>query len=257
MRMTGNTMLITGGGSGIGRGLAEAFHGLGNRVVIAGRTLEKLEAVAQANPGMEAVRLDVGDAAAVKAFASTARERWPGLDVVINNAGMMAVEDLKTDAVGVAEATVGVNLLGTIRLTAALMPQLLGQAHAAVITVTSGLGFVPMAMNPAYSASKAAVHAWTVALRHQLRDTAVEVVELIPPYVQTTLNGAYQAEDPEAMPLADYVAEVMQILGDEPGVEEVVVARCRFLRDAAAEGRFDTAFAAVQALGERRREAMG
>ena len=157
MNVRDNTILITGGASGIGRGLAEAFHGLGNQVIIAGRRQDALDEVTAANPGMESMRLDIADPADVAAFAAQATARFPSLNVLINNAGIMQPEDIVTapNYLDVAERTIGTNLLGPIRLTAALLPHLRAQPRAAVLTVSSGLAFVPMAATPTYSATKA------------------------------------------------------------------------------------------------------
>ena len=206
MRTAGNTMLITGGGSGIGRALAEAFHAKGNQVVIAGRRRALLDEVAAAHPGMQAVALDVGDASAIERVARQLRSTYPALNVVVHSAGIMRPESIQGGALGDAEATVATNLLGPIRLNAALLPLLEAQPRATIMTVSSGLAFVPMATTPTYGATKAAIHSYTQSLRYQLRHTSVEVLELIPPYVQTELMGPGQALDPNAMPLAEFIA---------------------------------------------------
>lgn len=243
MNITGNTILITGGGSGIGRALAEALHAKGNTVIIAGRRAASLEAVTRANPGMAALTLDIQDAPSIEAFAREAVERFPALNVVIHNAGIMRPE--KRIDLATAEETIATNLLGPIRLTAALLPHLLTRPHASIVTVSSGLAFVPLATTPTYSATKAAIHSWSMALRQQLRDTSVEVVEIAPPYVQTELLGPQQATDPDAMPLADFTAEVMAILEDAPASGEVIVERCKPLRFAEENGNFAGVFAMV------------
>ena len=237
MEMTGNTMLITGGGSGIGRGLAERFGKLGNHVVIAGRRRETLEEVVRANPGMAAVTMDVGDAESVKAATKEIEERFPKLSVVIHNAGIMRPENLQglAEETPEAAAMVATNLLGPMHLTAALLPLLKKQGKSTVMTVTSGLAFVPLAMTPTYCATKAGLHSWTESLRWQLRGTGVEVVELIPPYVQTELMGPAQKVDPRAMPLQEFLDEVMGILAHGK-VAEVGVERVKGMRFA-AEGR--------------------
>lgn len=245
MHITGNTILITGGGSGIGRALAEALHAKGNTVIIAGRREHVLDEVTQANPGMESMLLDIQDKADIAAFAREAVTRFPALNVVINNAGIMKPEQQLDLAI--AEETIATNLLGPIRLTAALLPHLLAQPHASVVTVSSGLAFVPLAATPTYSATKAAIHSWSMALRHQLKDTSVEVVEIAPPYVQTELLGAHQLTDPDAMPLAEFTSEVMAILEAAPTSGEVIVERCQPLRFAAETGNFAGVFAMVNA----------
>jgi uncharacterized oxidoreductase len=142
----------------------------------------------------------------------------------------MRPEDLRTGGTADAEATITTNLLGPIRLTAALLPQLLAQPRTAIITVSSGLGFVPMAMTPTYCATKAAIHSYTQSLRYQLTNTSVQVLELIPPYVQTELMGAGQANDPRAMPLDQFISETMNILKTTPDATETCVERVDPLR---------------------------
>jgi len=244
MKMTQNTILITGGGSGLGRGLAEAFHALGNQIVIAGRAQNKLDAVTAANPGMESLTVDMADAGSIRTFAAQVTRDHPQLNVLINMAGVMHAENLldQPDPPADAEATIATNLLGPIRLTAALMPALLRQPHAAVMNVSSGLAFVPLAMTPTYCATKAAIHSYTESLRYQLKDTSVQVLELVPPYVQTGLMGEHQANDPMAMPLADFIAETMSIFTTSPDAAEVCVERVKPLRFAGAGGDYDGFF---------------
>jgi uncharacterized oxidoreductase len=254
MEMTNNTILITGGGSGIGRALAEAFHNEGNQVVIAGRRKEALESAIAANPGMKAVTLDIGSAEAIRNFAEQLKADFPALNVVIHNAGIMKPESLQSCMTADAEAIITTNLLGPIRLTAALLPLLMAQSKAAIMTVSSGLAFVPMAMTPTYCATKAAIHSYTQSLRYQLRDTSIQVLELIPPYVQTELMGTRQASDPRAMPLKDFIAETIKILKTSPQVTEICVERVDPLRNAEANGgyaeffqKFNDGMAAAQA----------
>lgn len=200
MQLSGNTILITGGGSGIGRGLAEALHKEGNQVVIAGRRKQALDETTAANPGMKSLTVDMQDAASIRGFAARAVSEFPALNVLINNAGIMRPEKLLEQSPDVpdAEAIVTTNLLGPIRLTAALLPHLHKQSQAAIMNVSSGLAYLPLALTPTYCATKAAIHSYTQSLRYQLRTTNIEVLELAPPYVQTDLMGG--AEDPRACP---------------------------------------------------------
>jgi uncharacterized oxidoreductase len=249
MKLTNNTILITGGGSGIGRGLAEAFHALGNKVIIAGRRQSALEETTDANPGMASVTLDITNPAAIQAFAHEVTELHPALNVLINNAGISRLEDLKTkpENQDTAEAMITTNLLGPIRLTAALLPHLRKQSRATIINVTSGLAFVPLPIAPTYSATKAALHSYTESLRLQFKDTPLEFLEIIPPYVQTELGGPAQAADPRAMPLKDYIAETMEILKSQPEAHENCVEKVKPLRFAEATGTFDKM---LQMLGQ-------
>ena len=244
MQTTGNTILITGGGSGIGRGLAEAFHNAGNQVIISGRRKAALDEVTAANPGMVSLTVDMTDKADIVRFAAEVIERYPALNAVINNAGIMVDEDVLAapDYLDIAEATIATNLLGPIRLTAALIPHLLQQARATIMTVSSGLAFVPKASTPTYSATKAAIHSYTQSLRYQLRNTAVDVIEIAPPYVQTTLQGEQQANDPNAMPLDAYIAETMQLLAGSPENGEVLVQRVHRQRFAEQSGNAAAVF---------------
>jgi uncharacterized oxidoreductase len=246
MKMTGNTMLITGGGSGIGRALAEAFHKLGNQVIIAGRRKDALDSVTAANPGMKSAVLDVQDTAKLKNFKAQIAEQYPSLNVLINNAGVMKAENLKepSEDMADAETTVAINLLAPIHLTAALLPLLKKQDHATIMTVSSGLAFLPLAMAPTYCATKAAIHSYTQSLRYQLRDTKVGVLELVPPYLATELMGEQQAQDPHAMPLGEFITEVMDILRTQPEGTEICVKRVYPLRYAAEQGqaKYEEAF---------------
>lgn len=241
MQPTGNTILITGGGTGIGRGLAEAFHKAGNHILLAGRRASVLEDTVRANPGMRAMPFDIANPDDFQRFVAEVNAEFPALNVLINNAGIMQNENLKAgvEDLSIAEQTVAINLLGTMRLTAALMPQLLAQPAATIMTVSSGLAFLPIFPNPSYCATKAAIHSWTQSLRYQLRDTAIEVLELVPPYVQTELTGPFQAQDPNAMPLAEYLQETLELLKTPPPSGEILVERVRSRRFAERDGTYD------------------
>jgi len=233
MNLTGNTILITGGGSGIGRALAEHLQQRDNQVILAGRRQSALDAVTAANPGMRSIVLDVADPAAIRSAALRLTGEFPALNVLVNNAGIMRPENLLKAATADAEAIVATNLLGPIRLAAVLLPHLIQQPSAAILNVSSGLAFVPLAYTPTYCATKAAIHSYTQSLRYQLQHTAIKVIEIVPPWVATELMGPTPA-DPRAMPLADFIAETMQLLSTD--AEEICVERVLPLRRAAANG---------------------
>ena len=228
MKLTDNTIFITGGGSGIGRGLAEALHGLGNRVIIGGRRRSQLKAVIAANPGMLATEIDVADPSSIRRVSAELIAEHPTLNVLINNAGIM----LGDDAAGAldedtATSQIEINLLGSIRLTAALIAHLKRQPRATVVYNSSVLGFTPLAPFAVYSATKAALHSYAMAQRFALRDTNVKVQELVPPWVGTGLFGS--ADDPHAMPLDRFIAESLTGLATD--AEEIVVDAARQNRD--------------------------
>jgi uncharacterized oxidoreductase len=242
MKLSENTILITGGGSGIGRALAEKFQGSGNKVIITGRNKEKLDAVITQNPGMEARVLDIADGDAILKFAEDRKKEYPDLNVVIHNAGIMDTEKIGVTDISVAEQQVVTNLLGPIRLNSALLAGLLEKEESTIMTVTSGLAFMPLSLNPTYSATKAAIHSYTESLRYQLKDSTVQVIELVPPYVRTGLTGERQASDPMAMPLEDFISEVWTILEKNPKVNEVLVERVGMQRTAASSGEYDARY---------------
>lgn len=246
MKMTANTILVTGGGGGIGRALAERWHDRGNRVIVAGRRRELLDEVTGGRAGMVALELDVANAGSIAAGVAEIADHHPELNVLVNNAGISRPEDLTAQVwdMDTAEATIATKLTGVLRLTGALLPSLRRQPNAAVMTTTSGLAHIPLANHPTYSATKAFLHSWIQSLRHQLRGTGVEVLELTPPYVQTELGGPRQLTDPRAMPLDDYADEVMRLLetGDTPE-GEVLVQRVLGYRRAARDGRYAATFA--------------
>ncbi|WP_296262752.1 MULTISPECIES: SDR family oxidoreductase [unclassified Pseudomonas] len=245
MKITGNTILITGAGSGIGRALAQEFHSLGNKLIITGRRKHKLDEVLAANPGMIAYELDVQDRVAVSDFARMITAHHPTLNVVINNAGIMLQEDLSEgeSALDQLDAMVQTNFLGPVRLNAALIQHLLTQIEATIINVGSGLAHVPLTLVPNYCATKAAIHSYTQSLRHQLRNSPIEVVEIIPPAVHTGLLGLDQPA-PHEMPLPVFIAEVMALFHQQPTPQEICVENVGPLRHAES-GDYGAVFAQV------------
>jgi uncharacterized oxidoreductase len=249
MQLTGNTILVTGGGSGIGRGLAESLHQLGNQIIISGRRSDALASTTKANPGIVSLPLDVNDPEAIRAFAARVTAEYPSLNILINNAGIMKGENLRDLPSGLddSEAVITTNLLGPIRLTAALLPHLQKQTHATIINVSSGLGFVPLPVTPTYSATKAALHSYTISLRVQLAETLVEVIEIIPPAVATDLTPG-RTPNERMMSLPDYIEQTMQILKTQPTPSEICVEHVKFLRFAEAQGNFDKALQMLSAV---------
>ncbi|MFI6409329.1 SDR family oxidoreductase [Streptomyces sp. NPDC050548] len=249
MKMTGNTILITGGTSGIGLGLALRLHEAGNKVIVAGRRKELLDEITAEHPGIDALVLDVTDPDSIARVRETVAASYPELNVLVNNAGIMLRENLLDPAsLPVAEDHVTVNLLGTIRVTYAFLPQLVGKPDAAVVNVTSALAFVPLPITPTYNATKAALHSFSESLRVQLAqaDAGVQVIEVAPPGVRTTLLG--QQDDENSMPLDEFLDETLGILRDKPDAKELVVERARFVRDAEANGSYDNVLAILSGV---------
>jgi uncharacterized oxidoreductase len=229
MRMDGNTIFITGGGEGIGRGLAEAFHELGNQVIIASRRESVLKAVCDANPGMRYYVLDVADPGQIRSVAAKAIADFPKLNCVIANAGVQRIYSFLEDAMPEDELIaeeIEINLLGAIRTTTAFLPHLRQQERASVIHVSSGLAYVPRSACAVYCATKAAIHSLSLSLRHQYRATNVKFIELIPPRVDTTLGGG-SGNVPNTMTVSDFVAEAMN--GLATGADEVAVGHAKRL----------------------------
>ena len=228
MKLTRNTIFITGGTSGIGRALAEAFHKLDNKVIISGRRRANLDQVVAANPGMAAIELDITDSGSIEAAAAKLIAEHPDLNVLINNAGIMLPDRAsgRIDAKLLAD-TVGTNLLGPIRMTGALVEHLKDKEDAWIAYTSSVLGFVPMAVTAVYSATKAAIHSYALSLRFLLRDAGVRVIEIAPPWVRTDLMNSREAE--QAMPLDQFLAEAMALLGTD--ADEIVVEGAKAFRD--------------------------
>ena len=240
MQTSGNTILITGGGSGIGRELAHKWHDLGNTVIVAGRTRASLDETAAGHDNIHTMIVDVGDAEDIARFAKKVVEVHPAINVLVNNAGIMRFEDITEEReLGDAEATIATNLLGPIRLIDGLIEHLKAQENAAIINVTSGLAFVPMPRTATYSATKAAMHSYTVSLRAKL-EGKVEVIELAPPAVQTELTPGQSTRE-GYMPLDEFIEETMLGFTAEETPQEVLTQNVLFLRNAEAEGRFDKA----------------
>jgi uncharacterized oxidoreductase len=238
MNITDNTIFIAGATSGIGLGLALRFHTAGNQVIIGGRRRALLDQISAEHPGINTVLIDTTDPDSISTAATDVLTRFPELNVLVAMSGIMEPEDVHTgDFLPVAERTVTTNLLGPIRLIAAFTEQLARRPHAAIITVSSGLAFVPLPYTPTYNATKAAIHSLSRGIRVQLADTGIQVIELIPPAVRTTLMG--QQDSDHAMPLMTFLDETMMLLETLPDADEIVVDNVKFLRDAEINGSYD------------------
>ncbi len=238
MNVTGNTIFIAGSTSGIGLGLAVRLHAAGNKVIVSGRRKELLDHITNEYPGIGALVLDTSDPTSVTAAAAEVQSRFPETNVLITMAGIMVPEDFtSSDFLPVAEDTVTTNLLGPIRLIAAFTELLSGKPDATIMTVSSGLGFVPLPLTPTYSATKAAIHSLSESIRVQFAGS-IRVIELVPPAVRTALMG--QEDSEHAIPLEDFLTEVMTILETQPDADEILVETVKFLRHAEATGNYDT-----------------
>ena len=229
MQITHRTVLVVGGTSGIGRGLAQRFADAGSVVVVGGRNPAPQEE-------FETVRIDVTDPESVLRARDEVLAAHPDLDVVVTMSGVMRIEDLRDPAhIAAAETTVATNLLGTIRVLDAFTPHLVARGHGTILTVSSGIAFLPFPLMPTYGASKAGVHAYTEALRPQLAGTGVEVAELVPPAVAT---AGQEKVNPAALPLDAYLDEVMQLLAAEPTPPEILVEGVQMHRWAERDGTY-------------------
>lgn len=233
MDLTARTVLIVGGTSGIGLGLARRFADAGSTVIVGGRSAADTERLA----GLETVPIDVTDSAAVATARDDVLARHPDLDVVITMAGVMLPEDLRDPAhFADAQTIIDVNVLGTIRVLDAFTPHLLSLPRATVITVTSGIAFLPFPLMPTYGASKAAIHAYTESLRAHLAGTGIEVLELIPPAVAT--EPRQKEMNPAALDLDDYLAEAWDLLAADPTPQEIRVKTVETHRWAERDGTY-------------------
>ena len=224
MNLSHNTVLITGGASGIGLAMAEAFYKAGSVVAVCGRREDRLAAAAEALPGLLTKVCDLGDGRSRVALADWVAAALPGLNVLVNNAGVQRDIDF-TD--GLEEFLSGdneirVDLEAPILLSGLLIPQLRANTPSAIVNVSSGLGFVPAARMPVYCAAKAGLHAWSMALRRQLATTGVKVFEVVPPAVDTELNPAGRARRggfKAGLGPREFVASVMeQLKADVPEI---------------------------------------
>lgn len=231
MDISNRTVLVVGGTSGIGLGLARRFAAAGSTVIVGGRDTSKVN-------DLESIRIDVTDAASVLRARDEVISSHPDLDVVVTMSGVMLPEDLRDAAhFSNAQTTIAVNLLGTIRVVDAFTAHLLERGAADIITVSSGIGFLPFPLMPTYGASKAGVHAYTEALRAQLAGTGVSVSELIPPAVAT---AGQEKLNPAALPLDGFLDEVISLITQDPTPNEIVVQAAQRLRWAERDGTYES-----------------
>jgi short-subunit dehydrogenase involved in D-alanine esterification of teichoic acids len=246
VNISGNTIFIPGSTSGIGLALALALQARGNTVIVGGRRADLLDKIAAEHPGLDTVAIDTTDPASIESAASQVLGRHPDLNVLIPTAGIMRVEDWhKPESfLASAESVLTTNVLGPVRLIAAFIEHLQTRPDATIITVSSGLAFTPLAATPSYNASKAAIHLLSESIRLQLADTSVKVVELVPPSVRTALLPGQQ-DNEVAMPLDEFIGEVMALLEAQPDAKEIQVERVKFLRYGEARGDYDQVVAAL------------
>jgi len=189
VNLSNNTILITGGGSGIGFALAKKFIQLNNRVIICGRNLEKLKTAKQKYPSIEIIQCDVSDDHSVETLVQEILETHPNLNFLVNNAGIMKMWNIRRETTNIREQKTEIltNFFGTIQLTQSLIPHLLGQKNSAVLNVSSGLAFVPMPAAPIYNATKAAIHSYSISVRQQLQNTPIKIFEVLPAAIETQM----------------------------------------------------------------------
>ncbi|MFJ9038146.1 SDR family oxidoreductase [Streptomyces sp. NPDC102406] len=234
MDLSHRTVLVVGGTSGIGRELARRFAAAGSTVAVGGRNPKALAELA--DEGVSTYEIDVTDTASVTAARDAVLTHHPDLDTVVTMSGVMHLEDLRDPAhFASAATTIDTNLLGTIRVIDAFTPHLIGRGAGTFVTVTSGIAFLPFPPMPSYAASKAAVHAYSEALRAQLDGTGVGVVELVPPAVA---SAGQEKVNPHALPLEDFATEVMSLLAQSPTPHEILVEGVRMHRWAERDGTY-------------------
>lgn len=248
MNITGNTVFIPGSTSGIGLALALELQARGNTIIVGGRRADLLERIAAEHPGIDTVQIDTADPASIESAAKEVLARHPDLNVLVAMAGIMRIEDWHAPEsfLASAESVVTTNVLGPIRLIAAFIEHLRSRRDATIVTVSSGLAFAPLAVTPSYNASKAAIHMLSESIRLQLADTSVKIVELVPPSVRTALLPG-QEDSEFAMPLEEFVAEVVELLESRPDATEIQVERVKFLRYGEARGDYDQVVATLNA----------
>ena len=224
MIQSNQTVLITGGGSGIGLALAKKFLEYNNTVIITGRNLAKLEKVKQENPQIHIYQNDVTDDVQVRMLANDIQEKFGGLDVLINNAGIMNLVDTGNENNDLQKQMqeIEINYNSPIRVLHYFLPLLKKSKNAVLVNVSSGLAYVPFAQAPVYSGTKSALHFWTLGIRPQLKPYGIKVIELLPPVVDTPLaHGADIAEDDNLKPMPPEKLANLFWKGYSKGAEEI------------------------------------
>lgn len=244
MNITGNTIFIPGATSGIGLALAVRLQAAGNTVVIGGRRTDVLEHLA-AEHGLATVTIDTTDPASVLAARDRVLAEHGDLNVLITMAGVMNAEDVRgAGFLAEAERIVETNVNGPLRLISAFIEHLQTRPDATLMTVSSGLAFTPLAFTPTYNGTKAFIHQYSETIRIQLAGSSVQVIELVPPAVQTELMAGNSVNE-HFMPLDVFADEVMALLEAQPEAREILVDTVKFLRFAEVEGRYAAAVAVL------------
>ena len=237
LEITGNTVLITGGATGIGFALAEALLNEGNEVVICGRRKYKLQEAKRKLPGLHIKRFDVAKESERERLFRWVTSNFSDINILINNAGIQRQVDFAssniTKAVPFKDDEVAVNLVAPIRLSAVFTPTLMKRKKAAIVNISSGLAFVPIAMMPVYCATKAAIHSFSISLRHQLRDTSIRVFEAAPPATDTELDRSFAGEQDGYRGISPQEVAAAIIKGMKAGTEEIIIGQARGLYESA------------------------
>ena len=238
MDVGGNTVLVTGGATGIGFALAEKFVNAGSVVIVCGRRKSKLEAAKQKLPALHVRQCDTSVEPERRSLLRWATRRFPDLNILVNNAGIQRQMDFKSPTVNKPlsprDDEVTINLAASIRLCALFAPVLLKRKKAAIVNISSGLAFVPIAMMPVYCATKAAIHSFTISLRHQLRGTSVRVIEAVPPTTDTELDASFAGEEEQAyrgISPQEVAAAIME--GMKADKQEILIGQAQGLYQAA------------------------
>lgn len=244
MLKQGNTILITGGGSGIGQALAHRWHDRGNKIIVVGRRAGPLAETIAGRPGMISYVLDIENASEIETLAKRILSEHPDLNVLVNNAGASFEENPTTARdLANAETMVTTNFLGPIRVINAFIDHLTTMQDAVIVNVSSGLAFVPYAPSPTYSATKAAVHSYTASLRALLAGS-VEVIEIAPPQVATDLTPALR-DSPYSVPLDAFADEVIALFDERPSSGEIIVGSVKPFRFAERDGTTEELIASM------------